>query len=280
MVINLEGFKRNERIGGIMHILTSRPNEVLTYNYFSKLFNVKKPSISGDVSIMKRTVEKLGIGLIETIPGANGGVRFIPGNNKDETKIFLEELCDELSKKERLIPGGYIYMMDVINNPHIVRRVGMILANEFSGVKIDHIVTIETKGIPIGLMVAESLGVPLVVIRKNMRITEGTAVNINYISGSTKIIQTMSLSKRALKPGEKVLIVDDFMRAGGTIKGIREMMGEFNAEVVGVGVFIATLEPEDKLIKNYISLLKLEMVNEEEEKISMKSNYQLLRQFK
>lgn len=279
-MINLEEFKRNERIGGIMNILTSRPNEVLTYNYFSKLFNVKKPSISGDVSIMKRTVEKLGIGLIETIPGANGGVRFIPGNNKDETKIFLEELCDELSKKERLIPGGYIYMMDVINNPHIVRRVGMILANEFSGVKIDHIVTIETKGIPIGLMVAESLGVPLVVIRKNMRITEGTAVNINYISGSTKIIQTMSLSKRALKPGEKVLIVDDFMRAGGTIKGIREMMGEFNAEVVGVGVFIATLEPEDKLIKNYISLLKLEMVNEEEEKISMKSNYQLLRQFK
>lgn len=279
-MINLEGFKRNERIGGIMNILTSRPNEVLTYNYFSKLFNVKKPSISGDVSIMKRTVEKLGIGLIETIPGANGGVRFISGNNMDETKMFLEELCGELSKKERLIPGGFIYMMDVINNPHIVRRVGMILANEFSGVKIDHIVTIETKGIPIGLMVAESLGVPLVVIRKNMRITEGTAVNINYISGSTKIIQTMSLSKRALKPGEKVLIVDDFMRAGGTIKGIKEMMGEFNAEVVGVGVFIATLEPEDKLIKDYISLLKLEMVNEEEEKISMKSNFQLLRQFK
>lgn len=279
-MINLEEFKRNERIGGIMYILTSRPNEVLTYNYFSKLFNVKKPSISGDVAIMKKMVEKLGIGQIETISGANGGVRFIPGNNKEETKIFLEELCGELSKKERLIPGGFIYMMDIINNPYIVKKVGMILANEFNGVKIDHIVTIETKGIPIGLMVAESLGVPLVVIRKNMRITEGTAVNINYISGSTKTIQTMSLSKRALKAGEKVLIIDDFMRAGGTIKGIREMMGEFNAIVVGIGVFIATLKPEDKLVKDYISLLKLEMVNEDEGKITMKSNYNLLSQFK
>jgi len=276
----MEKFKRNERIAGLMYIFTNRPNEILTYNYFSKLFNVKKPSISGDIGIMKELVKKLDIGIIETIPGANGGVRFIPGNNKIETKKFLNYLCSELSKKERLIPGGFIYMMDLLNNPQIVKKIGMILADEFIDRDIDYVVTIETKGIPIGLMTAEFLGVPLVIIRKNMRITEGTAVNINYISGSTKTIQTMSLSKRALKEDAKVLIVDDFMRAGGTIKGIKEMMGEFNAEVVGIGVLITTLEPEEKLVKGYKALLKLEKVDEVNGKISMSSNFELLRQFK
>ncbi|WP_077368928.1 pur operon repressor [Anaerosalibacter sp. Marseille-P3206] len=273
-------FKRNERIAGLMYIFTNRPNEILTYNYFSKLFNVKKPSISGDIGIMKELVKKLDIGVIETIPGANGGVRFIPGNNKEETKKFLDYLCSELSKKERLIPGGFIYMMDLLNNPQIVKKIGMILADEFIDRDIDYVVTIETKGIPIGLMTAEFLGVPLVIIRKNMRITEGTAVNINYISGSTKTIQTMSLSKRALKEGANVLIVDDFMRAGGTIKGIKEMMGEFNAQVKGIGVLITTLEPEEKLIKGYKALLKLEKVDEVDGEISMSSNFELLRQFK
>ena len=275
----MEKVKRNERIAGIMYILTNRPNEILTYSYFSKLFNVKKPSISGDISIMKGLVEKLDIGVIETIPRANGGVRFKPGNNKEETKKFLDDLCLELSRKERFIPGGFIYMMDLLNNPRIVKKIGMILASEFIDKNLDYVVTIETKGIPIALMAAEFLGVPLVIIRKNMRITEGTAVNINYISGSTKAIQTMSLSKRALKEGAKVLIIDDFMRAGGTIKGIKEMMWEFNAEVMGIGILITTLKPEGKLVKGYKSLLRLEKIDELNGGISMTSNFKSLKQF-
>ena len=38
----------------------------------------------------------------------------------------------------------------------------------------------------------------------------------------------MSMSKRAIAPGAKVLIIDDFMRGGGSIVGISEMIGEFS----------------------------------------------------
>ena len=37
------------------------------------------------------------------------------------------------------------------------------------------------------------------------------------------------LSKRSLAEGSNVLIVDDFMKAGGTIKGMMSMLEEFNA---------------------------------------------------
>ncbi|MCW8000041.1 hypothetical protein CFK35_19495 [Clostridium sp. cpc1] len=129
-------------------------------------------------------------------------------------------------------------------------------------------------------MTADILNVPLIVIRKNTKITEGPTVNINYVSGSTKVIQTMSLSKKVMKEGSKVLVIDDFMKAGGTIKGINDMMNEFNAEVAGVGIFVSTKSPEKKLVDDYISLIKLEAVDEQNGKIYLKSNFEYLEQFK
>lgn len=279
-VIYVDKLKRNERIAGIMYILTTNPNKVFTYGYFSKLFKVKKPSISGDISIMKELVVKLDIGHIETIPGANGGVRFSPNMRKKDVENLLLEICAELSKDERLIPGGFIYMMDILYTPRIIKNIGKIFANEFVKNDIDYVVTIETKGIPIALMTAEILNVPLIIIRKNMKITEGPAVNINYLSGSNKTIQTMSLSKRAIKEGSKVLIIDDFMRAGGTVKGMKEMMREFNAEVAGVGIFISTKNPEKKLVEDYVSLIRLEKIDEEKNEIILIPNFKQLKQFR
>ncbi|MCR2043886.1 pur operon repressor [Anaerosalibacter massiliensis] len=275
----MEQYRRNERIGAIMYILTSRPNEIFTYNYFSEMFNVKKPSISGDISIMKGIVKKLDIGKIETISGASGGVKFLPKSRKDETKELLENLCKKLSHSKRIIPGGFIYTMDILYTPSIIRNIGKIFANEFIHKEIDYVVTVETKGIPIALMTADILNVPLIVIRKNIKITEGPTVNINYVSGSTRAIQTMSLSKKAIRENSKVLIIDDFMKAGGTVKGINEMMYEFGAQVVGVGIFLSTKNPEKKLVKDYTSLIELEGIDEQNGKIYLNSKFESLGQF-
>jgi len=128
---------------------------------------------------------------------------------------------------------------------------------------VDAIVTVETKGIPIALMCARTLNVPLVIIRKDSRVTEGSFVSINYISGSQRHIRSMSLARRSLQKGSKVLLIDDFMKAGGTIRGMMELMEEFDAEVVGAGVMISTEKPENKLVDNYISVFVLKNMEEE-----------------
>ena len=52
----------------------------------------------------------------------------------------------------------------------------------------------------------------------------------------------MSLARRALKEHARVLIIDDFMKAGGTIQGMMDLLFEFNAKVAGVGVFVESGE--------------------------------------
>ncbi len=268
----MEKFKKNERIGAIIYILTNNPNNIYTYNCFAEKFNSAKTTISEDIAVAKELVRKLKIGYIETITGANGGARFKYCVSEKETKEFLNELCTKISDKDRVLAGGFVFMMDILYSPKVTSKLGEIFASKFYDKEIDYVVTIETKGIPVALMTAKFLNVPLVIIRKDSKITEGPTVSINYVTGSTRKIQTMSLSRKSMVEDSKVLIIDDFMKAGGTAKGIIDMMKEFKVEVEGIGVFISTQDPKHKLIDDFVSLITLEELNEEKGEIRLKTN--------
>ena len=267
----MEKLRKNERIGAIIYILTNNPNNLYTYSFFAEKFNSAKTTISEDIVVAKELVKKLDIGYIETITGASGGVKFKYFLSEQYQREFLDNLCLEISDSDRVIPCGFVFMMDILYSPKTTSVIGEIFASKFHDTDIDYVVTIETKGIPIALMTANCLNVPLVIIRKNSRITEGPTVSINYVSGSTRKIQTMSLSRKSMSEGARVLVIDDFMKAGGTAKGMIDMMKEFKAQVAGIGVFISTKEPEKKLIDEYVSLITLEEFNEQEEKIKFKT---------
>lgn len=254
---------RNERIGAIIKILSDNPNKVLTLNYFTEMFNAAKSTVSEDIVIVKRTMEEFSFGIVETLPGAAGGVKYIPEVGLESTRDFLQDICTRVTSPDRIIPGGFVYMSDIIYSPESACRIGEILATRFMNCGADYILTVETKGIPIALMTARALNIPLVIVRQNNRVTEGPTVSINYVSGSSRRIQSMSLSRRAIRRNTKSIFIDDFMKAGGTAVGILELMREFENEVVGVGVLIETKLPEKKLISNYVSLLTLNKVDEE-----------------
>ncbi|MCK8817036.1 pur operon repressor [Natroniella sulfidigena] len=262
--------RRSERIVAVTKILVNEPYELISLNYFTERFDAAKSTISEDLSIIRRVFAAEKMGKVETVPGAAGGVRFIPNKATSDIKDVVDELCNELSDPERILPGGYIYMTDLIFDPSLMNEVGKIFATKFADLDADYVITIETKGIPIALMVARALNLPLVNIRKDSMVTEGSAVSINYLTGSSRRIKTMSLARKALPEGSKVLIVDDFMKAGGTAKGILDLMEEFKADVLGMGILVETVDPDDKLVADYTSLVVLEEIDQQQEEIVVK----------
>ena len=116
--------------------------------------------------------------------------------------------------------------------------------------------TSEVKGIPIAMFAAYALGVPLAVCRFRNRPSDGAAVGVHYPSANGDV-KTMYMGTKQLKKGCRVLIVDDFMRGGSTAAGMYLMAQQFDAEVVGIGIFIASEEPKAKAVPNYRSLLTL-----------------------
>jgi purine operon repressor len=187
---------------------------------------------------------------------------------------MIEELCVQLESSDRLLPGGYLYMTDLLGNPQLMKSVGKLLASAFAEKDIDVIMTVATKGIPIANAIASYMNVPVVIVRRDSRVTEGSTVSINYVSGSSKRIQSMVLSKRSLKEGSKVLVVDDFMKAGGTINGMKNLLEEFSATLSGIGVLVESNSLDGRLVDDYVSVLKLSDVNEKDKQISLtEGNY-------
>ena len=255
-------YKRSMRIILMTEHLLSKPNVNIPLTYFAERFGQAKSSISEDVQILKETFESNGIGLIKTSAGASGGVLFQPKVSDDEAKAVIDSMCSMLSDKERLLPGGYLFMSDIVGNPSLMHDVGRLFATVYQHERIDVVVTIATKGITIANAVGYAMNCPVAVIRKDNKVTEGSTVSINYVSGSTRKIETMVLSKRTLKEGSNVLIVDDFLRAGGSINGVIHLMNEFKANVVGIGVLAEVKGIENRLIDNYVSLVAIEDIDE------------------
>ncbi|WP_199623906.1 pur operon repressor [Paenibacillus alkalitolerans] len=259
----MKKLKRSARLVEMTHYLLSRPHQLVPLTVFADRYDSAKSSISEDLAIIKEVFEGEGIGELHTLAGAAGGVKYVPKTGQREARQIVERICRMLEQPDRLLPGGYLYMSDILGQPTIMNDVGKMFASFFSDRPIDVVMTVETKGIPLAYATAAHLHLPVVIVRRDPKVTEGSSVSINYVSGSNKRIHTMTLARRALKEKSNVLIVDDFMHAGGTVRGMMDLLQEFGATVQGVGVLVEAggVESDELLVNDYVSLAKLTRVD-------------------
>ncbi|HHT20309.1 MAG TPA: pur operon repressor [Tissierellia bacterium] len=233
--------KRSERIAFLTKTLIDCPNRVFSLRVFSELTGASKTSLSEDIDILKRTFHKHQLGVIETIVGAGGGVRYKPKPSPSELESALRALLEEMQEPSRLILSDFIYYGDILFNPASLRDIALAMIVLFSEETIDGVLTIETKGVPLAMEVARLLGVRAIVARKTNRASEGVALSVHYKSFSHNTIQSMHLTKGAIEQDARILIIDDFMKAGGTIAGLKSLIAENEAHCVGSCVFMQEL---------------------------------------
>ncbi|MDA1478223.1 pur operon repressor [Bacillus changyiensis] len=268
-------FRRSGRLVDLTNYLLTHPHVLVPLTFFSERYQSAKSSISEDLTIIKQTFEQQGIGTLQTVPGAAGGVKYIPKVKLDEAEDFVRTLRQSLNDSERILPGGYLYLTDILGKPSILSKAGKLFASVFAEREIDVVMTVATKGIPLAYAVASYMDVPTVVVRKDNKVTEGSTVSINYVSGSSNRIQTMSLAKRNLEAGSNVLIIDDFMKAGGTINGMINLLDEFNARVAGIGVLVEAQGVKERLVDEYMSLLTLSEIDMKDKTVEIENgNFQ------
>ena len=179
----MDKIKRNERLGAMTRILTEMPNRIHTLGEFCELFGAAKSTISEDIDLVSSSFEQFDLGRIETVAGAAGGVRYRAIPSERKVRRVLGDLARRLEEPGRMLPGGFLYTSDVTAESATAQSLGEILAMDYYDKAPDFVLTMETKGIPIALMTARMLDIPLVIARRDSRAYEGSAVKINYIAG-------------------------------------------------------------------------------------------------
>lgn len=247
---------RAERLVRLAAKFMLTPSKLVSLTELASKFNVSKTVISDDVEVINSAMVAEGFGRMQVDRGRSGGARFIPLCTGEYRTSMLQEIAGRLTDEDRYLPGGLIYYSDLIFNPEIALFLGYATSSLFAGSRPDVVMTTEMKGIPIAMFAAYAMGVPLAVCRFRNRPSDGSAVGVHYPTANGDV-KTMYIGTRQLKRGCRVLIVDDFMRGGSTSAGMLLMAKQFDAEVVGIGIFIASEEPVNKAVPTYRSLLTL-----------------------
>lgn len=251
--------KRSERLVDMTSFFKDNPNESFPLSTFASKYESAKSSVSEDITILRDIFESQGIGQIKTYPGASGGVEFIPSISEALARSYLKDIVEELSSKDRILPGGYIYLTDTISKPTVLKKFGKIVARDLAGKNLDYVMTVATKGIPLAQAIGYELNVPIVIVRKDSKVTEGTTVSVKYTSESApRIVQSMEVARSAMEENADVLLVDDFYRGGGTMEGMEALLDIFKSRPVGKYVLCENIQAESKEDPDIKSLTTIE----------------------
>lgn len=253
--------KRSERLVDMVKYLLARPHTLIALPFFADRYGAAKSSISEDLAILRQTLANDQNGILETVAGAAGGVRYIPFVGKKEATNYLHDLADRIEDPDRILPGNFVYLSDILGSPQDLQQIGQLIATKYAYSNVDYVITIETKGIAIAQAVSRFLNVPFVMVRRRPKITEGSTISVNYVASSSERVEKMELAKRLLPEGSNVLIVDDFMKGGGTLTGMEELVKEFKGTVAGMCVLCETKYASQKVVDDYQSLIKITEVD-------------------
>lgn len=123
------------------------------------------------------------------------------------------------------------------------------LVKRCNGKKIDVVAGIESRGFILGGIIAGKLGVGFVPIRKKGKLP---AAVISETYEKEYGPDTLEIHKDAIKPGQKVLIVDDLLATGGTAKASAKLVERLGGKVVGFAFIVElTFLPGRKTLEGY-----------------------------
>ncbi len=136
------------------------------------------------------------------------------------------------------------------------------LADHYKGKPIDAIVSNEARGFIIGAALAYELGVGFIPVRKKGKLPY-KCVNLTYKKEYE--CDSIEMHQDAIERGQKILLIDDLLATGGTVKANIELVEKLGGEVVGLGFLIELcyLEGKNIIDKKYevYSLIKLKTTN-------------------
>ena len=162
----------------------------------------------------------------------------VPVREKLEVKKVENRKLDLKSKVRRIPEFKGVVFWDItplLKDKSCFRECIRLLADHYRGKRIDVIVSNEARGFIVGAALAYELGVGFVPVRKKGKLPF-KCVDLTYEKEYE--CDTIEIHEDAIEQGDKVLLIDDLLATGGTIKANIDLVEKLGGEVVGIGFLI------------------------------------------
>ena len=150
---------------------------------------------------------------------------------------------EERIAKDGIVKEGNVLKVDSFLNHQmdisLMDQMGEEFYKRFKDCGVNKVLTIEASGIGIACSVARCFGVPMVFAKKAKSINiDGDVYAASVESFTHKNVNQVIVSKKFLSPGDRVLIIDDFLANGCALQGLIAITESSGAEVAGIGIAV------------------------------------------
>ncbi len=155
----------------------------------------------------------------------------------------MELLKQKILSEGRALNDHVLLVDSFLNNqvdPELMRAIGDEFARRFADAGVTRVVTIESSGIAPAVMTALKMNVPMVILKKSLSsILQDDILQTEVFSFTKNSSYQLTLKRKYVQPGDKVLVIDDFLANGEAAFGAFRLLEQAGAEVVGLGTVIA-----------------------------------------
>jgi len=145
----------------------------------------------------------------------------------------------ELRRRIQFNEEGYFNNTEIIGDYNILRQAAHHAMAVFAGKRVTKVLTAAVDGIPLSTMVANSLGVNVVIAKLNKEVGVPAFLEETFVLKDSGVTQTFYVPRDVLKKRDSVLIVDDMIKTGETQAALVSIVHKAKAEVSGIYSLIA-----------------------------------------
>ncbi|OUN20699.1 xanthine phosphoribosyltransferase [Pseudoflavonifractor sp. An85] len=166
------------------------------------------------------------------------------------------KLLEQRIREDGVMEGEDVLKVDSFLNHQmdvsLFAEMGKEWARLFAGDNVTKILTIEASGIGIACVVAQQFGVPVLFAKKNKtKNIAGEVYSAQVESFTHGRVYDIIVSKKFLGPGDRVLLIDDFLANGAALQGLIKLVRDSGATLVGAGIAVEkAFQPGGEMIRN------------------------------
>lgn len=162
----------------------------------------------------------------------------------------LVGLEPELRSRIKFDEDGYFDNTEIIGDFNILQQAANHALANFAGKRVTKVLTAAVDGIPLATMVANALGVNLVIAKRGKEVGVKAFIEETYILGrDSGVTMTLYVPKEIIKKRDSVLIVDDMIKTGETQAALVNLVRKAKAEISGIFSLVAVGEEWKKMLK-------------------------------
>ncbi|MEE1045303.1 MAG: xanthine phosphoribosyltransferase [Olegusella sp.] len=154
----------------------------------------------------------------------------------------MQLLEDRILQEGVVLPGGVLKVGSFLNqkiDQRLLRDMALEVERLYQGLDINKVLTIESSGIAIASAVAMEMDVPMVFAKKHKTSNvDGDVLTAMVHSFTHGTDYQIVVSSDYLTSDDRVLLVDDFLAMGNSLKGLAKLVDEANATLIGAAVSV------------------------------------------